>query len=106
MKAVLVAALIALSPPALGADCFFASPSFSEIKIEVAGDHLTIHGPSGETERCGISAYSETPLLMAATCESGWGSDYVPGASSPEGDEVDILSFYGAIWYRQCMVPA
>lgn len=87
---------------ALGAECRFDSPSFTGITIEVEGDHLTIFGPAGETERCGVTTYSEAPLLMAATCESGWESDYVPGSSTPNGMEQDILSFYGAIWYRQC----
>lgn len=69
-------------------------------------EHLTIYGADGQVERCGLAAYPDNPLLKTAVCESGWQADYVLGPSSMNGAEDDILSFYGALWYRVCPEPA
>lgn len=106
MRTLFVAtAVLLFSVPASAASgCYFTN--YSNQRIVLDDEHLTIHGVNGETERCGLATYPNEPRLTTAVCESGWQADYVLGSSTIDGTEKDILSFYGTLWYRQCYEPA
>jgi len=104
MRTLLVAVALLATSPALAGECYFTN--YSNQRIVLDSEHLTIHGLNGEIERCGLATYPDQPRLTTAVCESGWQADYVLGSSTIDGTEQDIMSFAGVMWYRRCHEPA
>src|SRR3990167_6865272 len=99
-----LAALLLLTTSAVAEDC--ATYKLGNVTVTLFdGGHMTVFGPSGEDERCGLVPWTEEGMehVLHATCEGDWSADVVFASATPSGTEPDLLVMmpFGVL-YRSC----